>query len=367
MNKINVLITAVGTQSMPGLADCFHNNFEREIRLVGADMSNDQTICQMVDVLYQVPRVTDPNYINALLEICEKEKIDIFFPFMDEELELVHDNIERFNNLNTKVAIASREAIEITNNKLKFYDFLRENGIYVPEYYKACSIEELEIACAKLGYPEKSVCVKTLDGSGSRGIRILDSKIDLYDLYVSEKPNTMFTTKEAFISMLSGKSSIKEMMVMEYLPGAECSVDILADNGEIVYMVGRESNNVLASIPQDCELKVIPAAYDICTKITKLLKLDGNADFDFKYNSNGEPVLMEINPRLAATLSVIAVGGINLPYLRVKQLLGEELPDIKPQYGIRLKRRYLDMFIDENGKKAGWDNVKTRIKSSSGK
>lgn len=360
MDPINILITAVGTQSMPGLANCFHYNNERQIRLIGADMSNDQTICQMVDVLYQVPRVTDSSYIDSLLDICEKEKIDIFFPFMDEELELVLDKIDEFNTRGVKVAIASREAIEITNNKLKFYDFLKENDIYVPEYFKANNVDEIEYACQQLGYPEKSVCVKTLDGSGSRGIRILDAKTDLYELFISEKPNTMFTTKEAFLEMLKGKENIKEMMVMEYLPGAECSVDILAKNGEILYMVGRESNNVLASIPQDCELKVIPKAYEICEKITNLLKLDGNADFDFKYDNNGNPVLMEINPRLAATLSVIAVGGVNLPYLRVKQLLGEDLPEIKPKYGVKLKRRYLDMFIDKEGNRLDWSNYETR-------
>ena len=56
---------------------------------------------------------------------------------------------------------------------------------------------------------------------------------------------------------------------------------------------------------------------------------------------------MELNPRLAATLSVIAAGVVNLPYLRIKQMLGEELPDISPCYGVSFKRRYLDMFVDK--------------------
>ena len=107
-------------------------------------------------------------------------------------------------------------------------------------------------------------------------------------------------------------------------------LDILAENGKILYMVGRERGNVLASIPQDSVLKFIPEAYKTCEKVVQLLKLDGNADFDFRFDEKGYPVLMELNPRLAATLSVIAAGVVNLPYLRIKQMLGEELPDISP-------------------------------------
>ena len=354
MTSVTILITAVGTQSMPGLADCFHKNGERTVRIIGADMSNDATICQMVDVLYQVPKVNEESYIDTLLDICKIEKVNIFFPFMDEELELIEDRLSDFQNLGVTVSIASREVIDTTNNKLKFYEYLKRNGLDIPEFYSVTNLDEYEEACKKLGYPERKICIKTIFGSGSRGVRILDEQADMYRLFIEEKPNCMILTKSIFDSIILGQKSLEPMMAMEYLPGAECSVDVLAEDGRIKYMVGRESNNVLASIPQDSCLKEIPEAYEICEKVCKLLRIDGNADFDFKYDKNGKPVLMEVNPRLAATMSVIAIGGVNLPYLRIKQLLGEDLPQLKINYGIRFKRRYLDMFVDESGKRIVW-------------
>ena len=77
------------------------------------------------------------------------------------------------------------------------------------------------------------------------------------------------------------------------------------------------------------------------------LKLDGNADLDFKYDKDGRPVLMEINPRLAATMRIFKEGGMNLPYLRIKQLLGEALPDCRIRTGVKMKRRYEEMFTAE--------------------
>lgn len=354
MNDITILITAVGTQSMPGLADCFHKNGERAIRIIGADMSNDPTIYQMVDALYQVPKVYEDAYIDTLLDICKKENVDIFFPFMDEELELVETRRGDFEKQGTIVSIASREVITTTNNKLRFYQFLQENGFDIPKFYSVNNYDEYEAACEKLGYPKEKVCIKTINGSGSRGIRILDEYVDMYKQFVAEKPNSMSLPKPAFDSIISGHEPLEPMMAMEYLPGIECSVDVLASNGEIIYMVGRESNDVLASIPQDSRLKKNPEAYEICRRVCKLLNIDGNADFDFKYDKNGKPVLMEVNPRLAATMSVIAVGGINLPYLRIKQLLGEKLPHLEVKYGTGFKRRYLDMFVDASGKTIKW-------------
>ena len=61
---------------MPGLADCLKNNGERNIRIIGVDMEIDRTVLQMVDKLYQVPRATDPSYVDTLLDICKKEKVD---------------------------------------------------------------------------------------------------------------------------------------------------------------------------------------------------------------------------------------------------------------------------------------------------
>ena len=56
-----------------------------------------------------------------------------------------------------------------------------------------------------------------------------------------------------------------------------------------------------------------------------------------------------MNPRVTATIILYAGAGMNFPYLRVKQLLGEELPKIELKYGTKLVRKYWDVLFDENG------------------
>lgn len=344
LKDITVLVSACGYQFMPALADCLKNNGERNVRIVGTDMNYDETIMQMVDVFYPVPKAKDPTYCDVLLDICEKEKVDIVLPTMSAELVPLLDNLDRFTEKGITVSISHRNSIEITNNKLRFYQFMKDNNLPIVDFYPVNSVEEVKEAFKKLDYPNKAVCIKALESSGSRGIRIIDPSKSRYDILFNEKPNSFYISYEELITILSEKPTIPEMVVMEAIPGAEFSVDLLANEGKVLYMCARQSNTIVASIPQTATLFEEKEAYRICEDVVKLLKIDGNADFDFKYDANNNPILMEVNPRIAATMAIFKAGGMNLPYLRVKQLLKEDLPIVNIKYGVKMVRRYIDMF-----------------------
>ena len=344
MKDLTVLVSACGAQFMPGLANCLKQNGERNIRIVGTDMSIDSTVLQMVDVFYQVPGATNPNYIDILLDICKKEKVDVVLPFMSVELLPLIERKKEFESIGTLVSVSDRDSVILSGNKYNLYSFLKDNNIPVPKFAHITTADDLVPACVSCGYPESAVCVKATDLSGSRGIRIIKPDVSKYDLLFNEKPNSFYTTMEELLSTLHEKSAIPEMMAMEYLPGVEGSVDLIAEKGKILYMAYRESTVNLHSIPQVAELKVNNEAYEIAKKVISELKLTGSADLDFKNDINGNPVLMEINPRIAATMRIFKEGGLNLPYLRIKQLLGEDLPKVDIRYGVKMKRRYLEMF-----------------------
>ena len=119
-------------------------------------------------------------------------------------------------------------------------------------------------------------------------------------------------------------------------------------------MAGRRNPVMVMSITQESVLEKNEEAYRIAESVVKKLKLDGNIGIDFKFAEDGSCRLLEINPRIDATVSIFAAGGLNLPYLQVKHLLGENLPEIDVKYGTRLKRRYLEMFTTVDGKYLSW-------------
>ena len=82
----------------------------------------------------------------------------------------------------------------------------------------------------------------------------------------------------------------------------------------------------------------------LCRAITESLKLDGNIGFDILERADGTPFIVECNPRLTAGIPVFRMAGVNLPYLNVKRLLGEPLPECHLRIGTIVRRRWLEML-----------------------
>ena len=347
---ITVLMSASSSPSMPGMIKCFKNVKERNIRVVGVDMSDDPSAKFMVDAFYQVPAASAPNYADIMLDICKKEKVDVYFPNVSAEVSAVVARKDEFESLGVKLSVSNMESVAISNNKLKTYEALEMAGIPVPRYYGVHTVEDFVEGMKYMGYPEKPVCIKIVDGSGSRGVRIIDSTKSRYNIFVKEKPNSFYISYDDMLSMLqSAPAPLHEMMLVECMHGPEFTVDLLAEKGKALYIVGRNNVDSLMSIAQTSVLQYDELAYKVSEQVIDLLKMDGNVGFDFMRNDREEAVLMDINPRITATISIMAAGGVNLPYLRVKQLLGEELPACEPQFGTRIRRRYGEMFTDKDG------------------
>jgi len=89
LRDITVLMSASSSPSMPGMIKCLRNNGERNIKVVGIDMTSDPSAKFMVDSFYQVPAANDPGFCDLVLDICKKEKVDVYFPNVSAEVEAV--------------------------------------------------------------------------------------------------------------------------------------------------------------------------------------------------------------------------------------------------------------------------------------
>ncbi len=340
MRDVTVLITACGNVYMPGTTASIKNNGERNIRLIGADMNHDDTILQMVDQYYTVPRGDDPSYADAILDICMQEHVDVVIPIMSAELETLAKNADRFAAAGVALPISNLESLKIANNKLALLEFMKENGIPSPNFCKVDCVEDVDKAIEAIGIP---VVFKTTEGSGSRGMRIIDPSKSRFDILFHEKPTSAYVTLKDFKETLQ-EGDMPPMLAMEYLPGHEYSVDMLCDNGKVLYNLCRRGLNVQTSIILDGIVEDKPEITGLCAQVAEKLRLTGNIGFDVKERADGTPVIMECNPRATAGISEFTASGVNLLYLNVKRCLGEVLPELTPKYGVIMKRRYQEMY-----------------------
>jgi carbamoyl-phosphate synthase large subunit len=334
---ITVLITGCGGHFMYDTLQCYKGDVP--IRLIGVASELDDDLRPLLYEYIQVPTCDDPMYIYTLLSICNVFGVDVLIPTLDAELMMLYKNRDVFRALGVKLSISANENLGVITNKLSFMEFCELNDIPHPNGKAFTGKSEFEEAAAKLGYPFKPICVKALDKAGSRGFRIIDNRFDYLDNFLNQKPESRHIDYTTFKNIIAGKD-LPKMIVQEYLPGKEYSVDLLADNGNVLYMIGRVNEVVLNSIPIDSISQYNEDAYCICIDIVKKLKLDGNINIDFMFDKMGKILPIEINARISATISLAAASGVNLAYLQVLRLMGYDLPDVKSTYGKRLTRKY---------------------------
>ena len=252
MNSIKILATGAGSPGAGSIFKSFRLGAKeegRKVEIVAVDMEKLSYGFHLADKYYVIPPAKSPDFLDKILELCEREKPDLLFSWVDPELVPLAENRKVFESVGTKVVLSSAEALKIAGNKIKCYEKISDLG-YAPKFVFANTVDDIEKAAKKLGSPEKTVCYKPEVAHGSRGFRIIMPNVSRADLLFNEKPTNIFTTLEETKQILSGYKNMPNMMVMEYLnglEGKEYSLDILVDdNGPIV-----SSNLLWAVIVQD--------------------------------------------------------------------------------------------------------------------
>ncbi len=349
MRDLTVLMTAIGAPGAPGIIYSLEKNGERKIKIIGTDMNKEAVGFSMVKKHFLVPSGNSSDYISRMLEIVEKEKPDILLPLATYELSPLAENKDKFESLGCKVLVSSPEALKIANNKAELCKFLDKKGIPTPKIKLPASVKEFEKAVYDLGYPEKPVCFKPVIGKGSRGFRILKSDIDKLDLLLRYKPDTTITTLEDILDLFENVKDFPELVIMEYLSGAEYSVDLLVKNGKAILTVPRRRDLIKAGISFIGTVEKNQKVIDMANSIVRAIGLDYNIGVQLKEDEAGVPKIIEINPRVEGTIILCVAAGVNLPYLAIKQALEETIPKIEPKWGTKIIRYWGWTFLDEKG------------------
>ena len=109
---MNILILSSGTRNK--VVEYFKKTLAGQGKVICTDMSSLAPSVYEADQFYTVPRMTAPGYIDVILDICKKEKVDGVLSLIDPELSLLAENEERFIQIGTKVIGSSYELCEMS-------------------------------------------------------------------------------------------------------------------------------------------------------------------------------------------------------------------------------------------------------------
>jgi carbamoyl-phosphate synthase large subunit len=337
VQPITVMVTASGAPGTAALLNALRRNGEREVRLVGTDMSERSVGRHLCDAFHLVPAGSDPSFPDAMLEVATSERADAILPQSSFDLEGLAEHVDRFP---MPVLVSKPDAIVRSNDKAESYELLHRLGVPAPDFRRVNGAREVEAAAHELGYPDRPVCFKPVFSSGSRGFRILDPTVDRAHQLLNERPGSVAMRLDEAIELLPDEGG-PDLLVMELATGGERTIDGVANGSEIVLGHPKTREAMRAGLA----MYFVTLADDELMRLANLIVAELGIEHFFNIQLVGDQVI-EINPRIS---TVVYQEDLNLPYLGVKRALGEISDDELRSYASRVRPgrtalRYFDQL-----------------------
>ncbi|HUU96556.1 MAG TPA: ATP-grasp domain-containing protein [Phycisphaerae bacterium] len=106
---------------------------ETRLEVHGADVSRLSPAMHLVDKGHLVPPATSRTYIEVLLRLVRRHRIDLLIPLIDPELPLIAAARARFADVGCCALISSESVVRTCRDKLATHKALRQAGIDTPK------------------------------------------------------------------------------------------------------------------------------------------------------------------------------------------------------------------------------------------
>ena len=233
------------------------------------------------------PVANTPEAIDEINEAIEKYNIDVVWPQSSAHYDL--------SALNAEVhTAASPEVIRLVDDKMAFNEWLRDDP-YRPLSVEAVGVDAIHHAFLQLSEQAEEVCIKPAIGVAGNGYWHLakDTQPSFLD-----KPENHIIHPEVYLQAMALEEVRKgpqRMVVMEYLPGPEISVDLLTWRGEPLIHAARTKIDFATSQRIQSEHEVLEHSRSIASK----LGFHGIVSMQYRLDTDGKWKMLEINPRPA--------------------------------------------------------------------
>ncbi len=296
---MNILILSCGTRNK--LIRYFKEPGNGIDRVIGTDCSAYAPALYETDEHYLVPRMTSPDYLDIVLNICQKEKIDAVLPLQEDELFLIASNREKFTNAGVLPIVSEQNTVELCRDKYAFYHHMKRSGLPVLPSFLNLSEFQKHYEAGKINFP---VFIKPVRGCGSIGIQ----KADNMEL----------------LSVLC-KYSSDDMLIQQFAEGEEYGVDLYVDllSQEPVSIFTKKKLRMRAGETEKSVSVKDEKLFTLIRKTAASLSLSGPVDMDI-FCVDGDYYISEINPRFGGGYPHAHACGMNFPKLIAANAAGRK-------------------------------------------
>ena len=289
------------------------------LKIIGSSTNPDHAYKNVVDKFYvedwsegNNADEMEKNYINWVLNVCNKEGVDLFIAKKHSDIILKHQ--KEFEYKGIKVITCNE--YDGLKTKKKTYEKLERFPEFVeliPKYFKGNSYG---LACEWVTnrLENGKATIMKLDedegGTSYKEITLEGPSINQIKSYYGQK-----ITLDTFRKVLN-QDNINDFIIMEYLKDPEISVDCYNTSTHVIAIAREKSRGRVQKVFIDS--KITKIAEDIARTCISTGKL---FNFQLRYDGNDQYKLLEINPRISGGAYIEVALGINLMYMQIVDAL----------------------------------------------
>lgn len=313
---MNILLSSVGRRSY--LVEYFREAVAAEGKVIATNSVPNTSGMLAADVSCLVPEASDPRFVDALLRVCEDHHVGLLFSLHDWEAPFIAKASSRFEAAGVRLGVSSEDVLDTCLDKLKTYLFCQSHGIASPQTFGTQGEALIALKEGSLQFP---LIVKARRGQGS---------LALHKVFSIDELAAACLLAEAQVKRFAdndiGLSADSSLVIQELIVGVEYGLDIINDfHGRfraclVKKKLGMRAGETDAAISvEDPVLRELGERIGICLRHTAML----DADVIVR---DGQPFLIEMNPRFGGHYPFSHQAGANVPAALVALASGRE-PD----------------------------------------
>lgn len=268
-------------------------------------------------------------YLEFLEQVLDATGARVLIPSSDGTVALLRQHRERLGQ-RVRVALAGEPGLAIAVNKDQTLEIAQRLGLAIPRGISLSSVNEVDAAIREIGLPAVIKPVESWVESTEERARIL-----------AQLATTPDEARRAVEELTALGGSV---LFQRFLSGRREGVHLLYANGQIYGRFAQWAKRTDPPLGGSSVLRQsIAIPEDIGEPSERLVReigLEGYSEVEYRRDSAGVPYLMEINPRLSASIELAVRSGVDFPYLIYQWASGEPINEVK-SYHIGGWMRYL--------------------------
>ena len=269
------------------------------------------------------------DYLTYLEQVLDVTRARVLIASSDGTIALIRQHREQLEQ-RVHIALAKEAALSIAVNKEQTLAIAKQLGLGIPRAVTVAAVSEVEVALREIGLPAVVKPVESWVGSEQQGTRVTSQLVT--------------TPEEARRAVAELTCFGGTVLFQQFLSGRREAVSFLYANRQIhacFAQWAKRTNPPLGGTSVLRQSMALPTdTGKQAERLVREIELEGYSEVEFRRDDAGKPYLMEINPRLSASVELAARAGVDFPYLLYQWANGDSIDMVK-NYRIGDWMRYL--------------------------